>query len=327
MSPRAMLLLAICMAVCVYSLPIEPKFRQMSLHAQEAQTSAEIEAISSRITFLQKLNKLTYDTTLFTRKLLWLLGKALTEKPSVADVASLMNKELEISKAQIEVAVEGVADELKLEVKQGIIALKAGLAFIEDNYVAGSNPEADQIIAKIKANLASLEARFGAKFGTGGTTSFPESSTGAMAAASPSESSTAPPAAASPSPSSSQPAPSTPTPSTAPPATTPAGAASSAPPAAAAAVSSSASPPAAAAAAGASSTGGGLVELPGATSTVTPSAAAPTAAAAGSSGAAPLPPAVNLGSSSSGHNNSNETSSSSSGLAEQAISSSGSFFF
>jgi hypothetical protein len=138
----------------------------MSLQAEGSQTSVEIQAISARITFLQKLNKLTYDTTLFTRKLRWLLRRALTEKPTVAEVAELMNKELEISKAQIEVAVEGVADELKLEVKQGIIALKAGLAFIEDNYKSGSDPEADAIIAKIKANLASLEARFGKKTGT-----------------------------------------------------------------------------------------------------------------------------------------------------------------
>jgi len=137
----------------------------MSLQAQESQTSVEIQAISARITFLQKLNKLTYDTTLFTRKLRWLLRRSLTEKPTVSEVAELMSKELEISKAQIDVAVEGVADELKLEVKQGIIALKAGLAFIEDNYKAGSDAEADAIIAKIKANLASLEARFGKKTG------------------------------------------------------------------------------------------------------------------------------------------------------------------
>jgi len=158
----------------------------MTLQAQESQTTVEIEAISARITFLQKLNKLTYDTTLFTRKLRWLLRRALTEKPTVAEVAELMNKELEISKAQIEVAVEGVADELKLEVKQGIIALKAGLAFIEDNYKAGSDPEADAIIAKIKANLESLEARFGKKTGvpvpvpfesTGEVVSTPEPST------------------------------------------------------------------------------------------------------------------------------------------------------
>jgi len=160
-------------------LPVEPKFRQMSLQSQEISTSAQIQAITSRITFLEKLNKLTYDTTLFTRKLRWLLRRSLTEKPSVADVADLMSHELDISKAQIEVAVEGVADELKVEVKQGIIALKAGLAFIEDNYVAGSNPEADGIIAKIKANLASLEARFGIKFGeTVAPTPMPMGSTG-----------------------------------------------------------------------------------------------------------------------------------------------------
>jgi len=170
---------ALCLAICVHSLPAEPKFRQMSLQSQEISISAEIQAISSRITFLEKLNKLTYDTTLFTRKLRWMLRRSLTEKPSVADVADLMSHELEISKAQIEVAVEGVADELKLEVKQGIIALKAGLTFIEDNYVAGSDPEADAIIAKIKANLASLEARFGKKFGETVTpTPLPESSTG-----------------------------------------------------------------------------------------------------------------------------------------------------
>jgi len=164
MQLRAVVLLVV-LAICVQCLPVEPKFRQMSLQAQESQTSVQIQAISARITFLEKLNKLTYDTTLFTRKLRWLLRRSLTQKPSVAEVAELMNKELEISKAQIEVAVEGVADELKLEVKQGIIALKAGLAFIEDNYKAGSDPEADAIIAKIKANLASLEARFGKKIG------------------------------------------------------------------------------------------------------------------------------------------------------------------
>jgi len=153
----------VVLAICVQCLPVEPKFRQ--LQAQQTETSVEIQAISARITFLEKLNKLTYDTTLFTRKLRWLLRRSLTEKPSVAEVAELMNKELEISKAQIEVAVEGVADELKLEVKQGIIALKAGLAFIEDNYKTGSNPEADAIIAKIKANLTALEARFGKKTG------------------------------------------------------------------------------------------------------------------------------------------------------------------
>jgi len=184
MSPRAFLLVALCFALCVQCLPIEPKFRQMSLESQEASTNAEIQTISSRIAFLQKLNKLTYDTTLFTRKLRWLLRRSLSEKPSVAEIADLMSKELDISKAQIDVAVEGVADELKLEVKQGIIALKAGLAFIEDNYVAGSNPEADAIIAKIKKNLADLEARFGKKFGgaTGGTAPAvpePEVSTGA----------------------------------------------------------------------------------------------------------------------------------------------------
>jgi len=172
-------LVALCLAVYVQSLPIEPKFRQMSLQSQEISTSAQIQAISSRITFLEKLNKLTYDTTLFTRKLRWLLRRSMTEKPSVADVADLMSHELEISKAQIEVAVEGVADELKLEVKQGIIALKAGLAFIEDNYVAGSDPEADAIITRIKANLASLEARFGKKFGeTVVPTPMPTDSTG-----------------------------------------------------------------------------------------------------------------------------------------------------
>jgi len=172
-------LVALCLAICVQCLPIEPKFRQMSLESEEISTSAQIQAISSRITFLEKLNKLTYDTTLFTRKLRWLLRRSLTEKPSVADVADLMSHELDISKAQIEVAVEGVADELKVEVKQGIIALKAGLAFIEDNYVAGSNPEADGIIAKIKANLASLEARFGQKFGeTVAPTPMPMGSTG-----------------------------------------------------------------------------------------------------------------------------------------------------
>jgi len=184
MSPRAFLLVAVCFALCVQCLPIEPKFRQMSLESQEASTNAEIQTISTRIAFLQKLNKLTYDTTLFTRKLRWLLRRSLSEKPSVAEIADLMSKELDISKAQIDVAVEGVADELKLEVKQGIIALKAGLAFIEDNYVAGSNPEADAIIAKIKKNLADLEARFGKKFGgaTGGTAPAvpePEVSTGA----------------------------------------------------------------------------------------------------------------------------------------------------
>jgi len=162
MGTRVIILLVV-LAVCVQCLPVEPKFRQMSLQAQESQTSAEIQTISARITFLEKLNKLTYDTTLFTRKLRWLLRRSLTEKPTVAEVAELMSKELEISKAQIEVAVEGVADELKLEVKQGIIALKAGLAFIEDNYKAGSDPQADAIIAKIKANLAALEARFGKK--------------------------------------------------------------------------------------------------------------------------------------------------------------------
>jgi len=145
----------------------------MVLQAQESQTNTEIQAISARITFLQKLNKLTFDTTLFTRKLRWLLRRSLTEKPSVAEVADLMAKELEISKAQIDLAVEGVADELKLEVKQGIIALKAGLAFIKDNYKAGSDPQADAIIAHIEANLASLEARFGQKtgmsVGTGGS--------------------------------------------------------------------------------------------------------------------------------------------------------------
>jgi len=135
----------------------------MSLQAQESQTSSEIQAISARIAFLQKLNKLTYDTTLFTRKLRWLLRRSLSEKPTVAEVVELMNKELELSQAQAAVAVEGVADELKLEVKQGIIALKAGLAFIEDNYKAGSDPEADAIIAKIKANISALEARFGKK--------------------------------------------------------------------------------------------------------------------------------------------------------------------
>jgi len=172
---RALILLVV-LAICVQCLPVEPKFRQMSLQAQESQTSVEIQAISARITFLQKLNKLTYDTTLFTRKLRWLLRRSLTEKPTVSEVAELMSKELEISKAQIEVAVEGVADELKLEVKQGIIALKAGLAFIEDNYKAGSDPEADAIIAKIKANLASLEARFGKK--TGEVVETPIESTG-----------------------------------------------------------------------------------------------------------------------------------------------------
>jgi len=186
---RAIILLVV-LAICVQCLPVEPKFRQMSLQAQESQTSADIQSISARITFLQKLNKLTYDTTLFTRKLRWLLRRSLTEKPTVGEVAALMAKELEISKAQIDVAAEGVADELKLEVKQGIIALKAGLAFIQDNYKAGSDPQADAIIAKIKANLASLEARFGKKTGmsvgtggiaaaTGGVT--PEASTGGIA--------------------------------------------------------------------------------------------------------------------------------------------------
>jgi len=151
------------LAICVQSLPVEPKFRQMSLQAEESQTNSEIQAISARIAFLQKLNKLTYDTTLFTRKLRWLLRRSLSEKPTVAEVVELMNKELELSQAQAAVAVEGVADELKLEVKQGIIALKAGLAFIEDNYKAGSEPEADAIISKIKANISSLEARFGKK--------------------------------------------------------------------------------------------------------------------------------------------------------------------
>jgi len=162
MSPGGFVLLVlVSLAICVQCLPVEPKFKQMTLQAQESQTSTEIQAISSRITFLQKLNKLTYDTTLFTRKLRWLLRRSLTEKPSVAQVAELMAKELEISKAQIDLAVEGVADELKLEVKQGIIALKAGLAFIKDNYKAGSDPQADAIIAHIEANLAALEARFG----------------------------------------------------------------------------------------------------------------------------------------------------------------------
>lgn len=177
MSPRAFILVALCLAICIHSLPVEPKFRQMTLQSQEAQTSTEIQAISSRIAFLQKLNKLTYDTTLFTRKLRWLLRRSLTEKPTVGEVAELMRKELEISRAQIEVAVEGVADELKLEVKQGIIALKAGLAFIEDNYKAGSDPEADAIIARIKANLAALEARFGSKFGVTAEPPVVESST------------------------------------------------------------------------------------------------------------------------------------------------------
>jgi len=121
---RAYAFLALCLLVCVYSLPAEPKFRQMSLQEQEVDTSAEIQAISARITFLQKLNKLTYDTTLFTRKLRWLLRRSLTEKPSVADVADLMNKELAISKAQIEVAVEGVADELRLEVNKASLPSK-----------------------------------------------------------------------------------------------------------------------------------------------------------------------------------------------------------
>jgi len=174
---RAVVLLVV-LAICVQCLPIEPKFRETSLQEQQSQTSVQIEAISARITFLEKLNKLTYDTTLFTRKLRWLLRRSLTQKPSVAEVAALMSKELEISKAQIEVAVEGVADELKLEVKQGIIALKAGLAFIEDNYKAGSDPEADAIIAHIKANLASLEARFGKKTGGSVTPVTPVTSTG-----------------------------------------------------------------------------------------------------------------------------------------------------
>jgi len=174
---RAFVLLVV-LAICVQCLPIEPKFRETSLQEQQSQTSVQIEAISARITFLEKLNKLTYDTTLFTRKLRWLLRRSLTQKPSVAEVAALMSKELEISKAQIEVAVEGVADELKLEVKQGIIALKAGLAFIEDNYKAGSDPEADAIIAHIKANLASLEARFGKKTGESVTPVTPVTSTG-----------------------------------------------------------------------------------------------------------------------------------------------------
>jgi len=174
MSPGGfVLLVVVSLAICVQCLPVEPKFKQMALQAEESQTNTEIEAISARITFLQKLNKLTYDTTLFTRKLRWLLRRSLTEKPSVAQVADLMAKELEISKAQIDLAVEGVADELTLEVKQGIIALKAGLAFIKDNYKAGSDPQADAIIAHIEANLASLEARFGQKtgmsVGTGGT--------------------------------------------------------------------------------------------------------------------------------------------------------------
>jgi len=186
MQLRAAILLLV-LAICVQCLPIEPKFRQMSLEAQESQTNTEteIQAISSRIAFLEKLNKLTYDTTLFTRKLRWLLRRSLSEKPTVAEVVQLMNKELELSQAQAAVAVEGVADELKLEVKQGIIALKAGLAFIEDNYQAGSNPEADAIISKIKANISALEARFGKKTGT--TTS----TTGAEQP--PAEASTAPP--------------------------------------------------------------------------------------------------------------------------------------
>jgi len=177
---RAVMLLVV-LAICVQCLPVEPNFRQTSLQAQETQTSAEIQSISARITFLQKLNKLTYDTTLFTRKLRWLLRRSLTEKPTVGEVADLMNKELEISKAQIDVAVEGVADELKLEVKQGIIALKAGLAFIQDNYKAGSDPQADAIIAKIKANLASLEARFGKNSGAAAAATGGASPTGGVA--------------------------------------------------------------------------------------------------------------------------------------------------
>jgi hypothetical protein len=281
----------------------------MALQAQQAETTAEIQAISSRIAFLQKLNKLTYDTTLFTRKLRWLLRRSLTEKPTVADVAELMKKELEISKAQIEVAVEGVADELKLEVKQGIIALKAGLAFIEDNYVAGSDPEADAIIARIKENLKHLEERFGRKFGETVEPAPEASSTGAEPA--PAVSSTAPEPTPEPSSTAAEP---TPEPS------------STAEPTPEPVASSTAETPAPV-----SSTGpGSIIEEPSASSTAEtpaepvasstaelPSEPAASSApvgeqpAASSTAEAPLPPSVTFeSSSSSGLNNSNETSSS-----------------
>jgi len=329
MSPTTALLCAVCLAVCVYSLPVEPKFRQMALQAQQAETTAEIQAISTRIAFLQKLNKLTYDTTLFTRKLRWLLRRSLTEKPSVADVAELMKKELEISKAQIEVAVEGVADELKLEVKQGIIALKAGLAFIEDNYVAGSDPEADAIIARIKENLKHLEERFGRKFGETVEPAPEVSSTGPEPT--PAVSSTAP----EPTPEPSSTAEPTPEPSsTAEPTPEPVVSSTVAEPPAA--VSSSTAP-------------GSIIEEPSASSTVaeapvvsstvaeapvvsSTAEATPAASSApigeqpvaSSTAEAPLPPSVTFESSSSstGLNNSNETSSSTGdfgSLAEQPL--------
>jgi len=289
----------------------------MALQAQQAETTAEIQAISTRIAFLQKLNKLTYDTTLFTRKLRWLLRRSLTEKPSVADVAELMKKELEISKAQIEVAVEGVADELKLEVKQGIIALKAGLAFIEDNYVAGSDPEADAIIARIKENLKHLEERFGRKFGETVEPAPEVSSTGPEPT--PAVSSTAP----EPTPEPSSTAEPIPEPSsTAEPTPEPVASSTVAEPPAA--VSSSTAP-------------GSIIEEPSASSTVAEApvvsstvAEAPVVSStaeetpavsssapigeqpvASSTAEAPLPPSVTFESSSStGFNNSNETSSS-----------------
>jgi len=298
---RAYTFLALCFLVCVYSLPAEPKFRQMSLQAQKEDTSAEIEAISARITFLQKLNKLTYDTTLFTRKLRWLLRRSLTEKPSVADVADLMNKELAISKAQIEVAVEGVADELRLEVKQGIIALKAGLAFIEDNYVAGTNPEADAIIAKIHANLAALEARFGQKFGetlpiTGPIETPAASSTAPVIPPEASSTASAPAPAVS---SSNEPSPSPSESSTV--ATPPAPAASS-----------TASP------APVASTAGSIIESGAASSSAAPS----TPSTPEASSTVGVPPPFIL-SSSTGQNHSNESSSSTAELAQQSISTGG----
>jgi len=303
---RAYAFLALCFLVCVYSLPAEPKFRQMSLQAQKEDTSAEIEAISARITFLQKLNKLTYDTTLFTRKLRWLLRRSLTEKPSVAEVADLMNKELAISKAQIEVAVEGVADELRLEVKQGIIALKAGLAFIEDNYVAGSNPEADAIIAKIKANLAALEARFGQKFGETLPITGPVETSAASSTA---------PVTRPPEPSSTA---SAPTPA-------PAASSGSAPPSQES--STVATPPPAPAAsstvapapAPAASTAGSIIES-GAGS----SAPAPTPSTPAASSTVGVPP-PHLISSSTGQNHSNETSSSTAEVAKGSLSTGGFF--
>jgi len=323
-------LLAVCLAVCVHSLPIEPKFRQMALQSQKAETSSEIQAISARIAFLQKLNKLTYDTTLFTRKLRWLLKRSLTEKPSVADVAELMSKELEISKAQIEVAVEGVADELKLEVKQGIIALKAGLAFIEDNYKAGSDPEADAIIAHIKENLKNLEARFGKKFGDTAEPQSQESSTTEVAP--PAESSTAEPT---PEPSSTGGATPAPESSTTEPTPSPELSSTVSEPAPAASSTAEAAPESSAGSiieAGVSSTTevtptessttevAPPAETTSSTTEVTPPAATSTAGEE-------LPPSVTFESSSSGLNNSNDTSSSSSDLAEEPIAPTGGFFF